>query len=100
MAKIIMATYRAAVLLTAKPRTNPRIATHFAIVICQVRSFMRPEFHDQYTEIIPAMRYGGQVNARVMVRLNPRPATTLGKKFLNPLEARCMCCMKTKIQTR
>jgi hypothetical protein len=51
-----MAKYLAPVFRVAHPRTNPKIATAFAKVICHVRSFMRPEFQDQYTEIIPAMR--------------------------------------------
>lgn len=30
----------------------------------------------------PATKYGGQVSARVMVRLNPRPLTTEGNYLL------------------
>lgn len=32
----------------------------------------------------------------VMVVLNPSVSTALGKKFLKPLDAKCMCCMNTK----
>ena len=47
IANITMLTYRAATLLTANPKTNPIIATHFAMVMCHVRSLRRPEDQDQ-----------------------------------------------------
>lgn len=44
----------------------------------------------------PAMRYGGQVRTRVIVWLKPSVSTAVGKKFLNPFAARCICCMNAK----
>ena len=34
------------------------------------------------------------MRTRVIVLLKPRVWTAVGKKFLNPLAAKCMCCMK------
>ena len=96
MAKTIMAKYRAPVLRVAHPRTNPKMATLFAMVICHVRSLNRPDDQDHATEMIPAIRYGGQVRTSVISLLKPRVSTAVGKKFLNPLAAKCMCCMKAK----
>ena len=78
---------------------KPNTAIALAIVICQVRSFHRPDDQDQKTEMIPAIRYGGHVKRRVMVVLNPRVLTAVGKKFLKPLAARCICCMNMNSQT-
>lgn len=40
------------------------------------------------------------MRTRVIVVLKPRVSTAVGKKFLKPLAARCMCCMKANSQTR
>jgi hypothetical protein len=44
MAKTTMAKYRAPVLRVAAARTNPKMATSFAEVICQVRSLNLPDW--------------------------------------------------------
>lgn len=61
------------------------MATILHTVMCQVRSFHLPDVIDTPTEITPAMRYGGQINASVTVCEYPSVWTTLGKKFLKPL---------------
>lgn len=41
-----------------------------------------PELSEYKIETIPAIKYGGHVNANVVLRLNPRVDTMVGKKFL------------------
>jgi hypothetical protein len=65
----------------------------------QVLSLNLPEDHDHPIEINPAIRYGGQVRTRVIVSLNPRVWTAVGKKFLNPFAPRWQCCMNANSQT-
>lgn len=88
-----IAKYFAPVLRVANPSTKPNTATALATVICQVLSFQRPDDHDQKTEMIPAIKYGGQVKSKVMVVLKPSVSTAVGKKFLKPFAARCICCI-------
>lgn len=117
--KTNIAKYRTPVLSVAQPVTNPAIAIILATVICHVLSLNRPDDIDQKMDVRPAMRYGGHVSTNVMVVLKPRVLHTSSqlpprrnlvmpvltrqpweKKFLNPLAARCMCCIKAKTQTR
>lgn len=58
-----------------------------------------PDDQDQAIEITPAMRYGGQVSTKVIVWLNPRVSTAVGKKFLNPFAPRWQCCMAMNRKT-
>jgi hypothetical protein len=94
--------------------TNPRMATRRPIVICHVRSCIRPELQPVKIPAAPANKKGGQVRTRVIVRLNPRVLTTLyqllapaitksqedflntyvGKKELNEHALRWKFCMK------
>ena len=98
-AKTHMEKYLAPVLSVAQPSTKPKMATALAAVMCQVRSLKRPLDQDQAILMAPAIRYGGQVSTRVIVSVKPRVSTAVGKKFLNPLAARCICCMKANNQT-
>ena len=100
MANTTIAKYLAPVLSVAQPNTKPNTAMLFATVICHVRSFLLPDEADQKTDMIPAIRYGGQVRTSVIVLLKPSVSTAVGKKFLKPLAARCMCCMNTNNHNR
>lgn len=84
----------------AHASTNPKTAIALATVICHVLSFFRPECHDQITETMPAIRYGGHVSTSVISLLKPSVCTAVGKKFLKPLAAICMCWVNTKTQRR
>lgn len=88
-----MAKYRTPVFSVAQPRTNPATAIDLAMLMCQVFSLKRPELQDHAIETTPAIRYGGHVKASVIVLLNPSVSTAVGKKFLKPFAARCICCM-------
>jgi hypothetical protein len=46
----------------------------------------RPDDQDTATDTKAEMRYGGQVKTRVIVRLKPNVCTTVGRKFLKPLQ--------------
>jgi hypothetical protein len=70
----------------AVPTMKPTIATAFESVMCQVRSLKRPDDQDTATDTKAEMRYGGQVKTRVIVRLKPNVCTTVGRKFLKPLQ--------------
>lgn len=96
IANTTMAKYRAPVLSVAQPRTKPKTAMALAMVMCHVRSLNRPDDHDQSTEMTPAIKYGGQVRTNVISLLKPRVSTAVGKKFLNPFAAKCICCMNAK----
>jgi hypothetical protein len=74
----------------AHPKTKPEMVIDLAMVMCHVRSFIRPEFHDQYTENAPAIKYGGQVRTGVIVVLNPRVSSSVGKKFMDPFAAKVL----------
>ena len=56
---------------------NPTMAVVRPAVICQVRSWKRPDDHPKRIPAAPAKMKGGQVKTRVTVRLNPRVLTTL-----------------------
>jgi hypothetical protein len=56
MVKTHMAKYRAPLFRVAQPSTNPKMATSFAMVMCQVRSLKWPEEMAHPTEKIPAIR--------------------------------------------
>ena len=58
---------------TAKPTT----AMLKPAVICQVRSWRRPELHPKAIPAAPAKMKGGQVIRRVIVVLKPRVLMTL-----------------------
>lgn len=94
MEKTIIPKYRTPVFSVAAQSTKPKIAIDLATVICQVRSLNFPELYEYAIDKNPAIKYGGQVKTNVIVRLNPNVLTAVGKKFLNPLAAKCMCCMK------
>ena len=94
MAKTTMAKYLTPVFRVAQASTKPVIAIIFATVMCHVRSLNLPELTDHAMEMKPAIRYGGQVRTSVIVVLKPKVSTAVGKKFLKPLAARCICCMK------
>ena len=118
MANKIIAKYFAPVFRVAQPTIKPIIATPLAIVICHVRSLKYPELQAYGIVIMPAIRYGGHVRTlhnalarssmpgrmrrkyiySVVVVSNPRVSTAVGKKFLKPFDAKCICCMKTKSQ--
>ena len=89
--KRTIAKYRAPILSVAVPTMKPMIATALDPVMCQVRSLKRPDDQETRTDITPAMRYGGHVRTSVIVVEKPRVFTTVGRKFLKPLEngARC-----------
>ena len=93
-----MAKYLAPVFKVAQPVMKPTIATDLAIVMCHVRSLCFPELMAHMMDMKPAIRYGGHVSTSVIVVLNPSVSTAVGKKFLKPFEARCMCCMKANSQ--
>jgi hypothetical protein len=71
------AMYRPAVLSVLAAMTNPTMATRSPIVMCHVRSCMRPELQPVMIPATPASRKGGHVRTRVIVRLKPRVLTTL-----------------------
>jgi hypothetical protein len=87
------AMYLAATLRVRHEITNPTMATNIGMVICQVLSLRLPELMAVQTETTPDTRYGGHVNTSVIVSLNPRAFTTVGKNELKLLEARCNVCM-------
>jgi hypothetical protein len=77
--KMKQARYRPAVFNVLAAITNPTIATRRPIVMCHVRSCIRPELQPVKIPATPARMNGGQVRTRVIVRLKPRVRTTLHK---------------------
>ena len=71
-------TYRTPIGLEVAAMTKPTIATDLEAVMCQVRSLNLPDNQDTRIVLAPAMRYGGQVRTRVIVRPKSRVSTTVG----------------------
>lgn len=88
--------YRATTLSVAHDMINPINAIPMHPVICQVRSLSLPEVMPIMIPNAPETRYGGQVSTRVMVRLNPRLPTTVGKKLLKLHALKC-CAIVSKL---
>lgn len=71
-------TYRAGTFSVAEAITKPTMAVDRPTVICQVRSWKRPELQPKRMPAAPAKMKGGQVKTSVTVRLKPSVFTTLG----------------------
>ncbi len=71
-------TYRAGTFSVAEAIMKPMMAVNSPAVICQVRSWKRPELQPNKMPAAPAKINGGQVKIRVTVRLKPSVFTTLG----------------------
>jgi hypothetical protein len=87
MVKTHMAKYLAPTFIVAQPSTKPKIATPFAMVMCQVRSLKWPDDIAHATENAPAIKYGGHVRTSVTSCEKPSVLTIVGMKFLKPAVA-------------
>ena len=78
--KMEHAMYRPAVWSVDAAITNPIIAVVSPAVMCQVRSWKRPELQPTRMPAAPAKMKGGQVRRRVTVVLKLRVLTTLDRR--------------------